>query len=102
MLHCEVLQLPCTFYWLWIWLVWHGRDWSVVLVVIKCDTLCFGTVLDLGLQTRDCFAHVFQSCLLTGWTKDVKTDSRAGLLMLHPMSRENLVVFPLTFCQAPL
>ena len=29
MLHCEVLQLPCTFNWLWIWLVWHGRDWSV-------------------------------------------------------------------------
>ena len=33
MLHCEVLQLPCTFYWLWIWLVWHGRDWSVCVCV---------------------------------------------------------------------
>ena len=61
MLHCEVLQLPCTFYWLWIWLVWHGRDWSV------CVCVCVEVAKDIGMTIRKGIVVPFLPCLVAFW-----------------------------------
>ena len=62
MLHCEVLQLPCTFYWLWIWLVWHGRDWSV------CVCVEVGKMAkDIGMTIRKGIVVPFLPCLVAFW-----------------------------------
>ena len=62
MLHCEVLQLPCTFCWLWIWLVWHGRDWSV------CVCVEVGKMAkDIGMTIRKGIVVPFLPCLVAFW-----------------------------------
>ena len=62
MLHCEVLQSPCTFYWLWIWLVWHGRDWSV------CVCVEVGKMAkDIGMTIRKGIVVPFLPCLVAFW-----------------------------------
>ena len=64
MLHCEVLQLPCTFYWLWIWLVWHGRDWSVcVCVCVEVGKMA----KDIGMTIRKGIVVPFLPCLVAFW-----------------------------------
>ena len=66
MLHCEVLQLPCTFYWRWIWLVWHGRDWSVCVCVCVCVEV--GKMAkDIGMTIHKGIVVPFLSCLVAFW-----------------------------------
>ena len=75
MLHCEVLQSPCTFYWLWIWLVWHGRDWSVcVCVCVEVGKMA----KDIGMTIRKGIVVPFLPCvtrnvvLLRGHNTDIR------------------------------
>ena len=64
MLHCEVLQLPCTFYWQWIWLVWNGRDWSVcVCVCVEVGKMA----KDIGMTIRKGIVVPFLPCLIAFW-----------------------------------
>ena len=66
MLHCEVLQLPCTFYWLWIWLVWHARDWSVCVCVCVCVEV--GKMAkDIEMTIRKGIVVPFLPCLVAFW-----------------------------------
>ena len=61
MLHCEV---PCTFYWLWIWLVWHGGDWSVcVCVCVEVGKM----EKDIGMTIRKGIVVPLLPCLVAFW-----------------------------------
>ena len=64
MLHSEVLQLPCTYYCLWIWLAWHGRDWSVcVYVCVEVGKMA----KDIGMTIRKGIVVPFVPCLVAFW-----------------------------------
>ena len=62
MLHCEVLQLPHSINWLWIWLVWHARDWCVCVCVCVCEVGKMAK--DIGMKG---IVVSFLPCLVAFW-----------------------------------
>ena len=64
MLHCEVLQLPCTFYWL-AGVAWQGlvcvRVW--VCVCVEAGKMA----KDIGMTIRKGIVVPFLPCLVAFW-----------------------------------
>ena len=52
-----------TFYWLWIWPVWHARYWCVCVCVYEVGKMA----KDIGMTIRKGIVVPFLPCLVAFW-----------------------------------